>query len=99
MTDADNAIIIQRTGSGRLYYRIGLSYAPSSFRIAAVNRGFTVERSYAAVSRKDRCETSGNGENREWHIGIDSLIRVTVKFSSRHTPLSRCARRLRSGWM
>lgn len=42
-------LVLQRDGAGRLYYRIGLSYAPRALVLPAADRGFTVQRHYEPV--------------------------------------------------
>ena len=40
---------LAKEGAGRLYYRIGLRYAPASLTLAPADHGFTVERAYEGV--------------------------------------------------
>jgi uncharacterized protein YfaS (alpha-2-macroglobulin family) len=42
-------VLIQKDGPGRLYYRLGLNYAPQNLWLAAADYGFAVEREYEAV--------------------------------------------------
>ena len=42
-------LLIAKDGPGRLYYRIGMDYAPRSLELAAAQHGFEVERSYEAI--------------------------------------------------
>jgi hypothetical protein len=42
-------LTIGKEGTGRLYFRIGTRYAPSSLRLEAADYGFRVERAYEAV--------------------------------------------------
>ncbi|MDQ3254937.1 MAG: hypothetical protein M3R15_13690, partial [Acidobacteriota bacterium] len=50
---AENAgaqnFVLSKEGAGRLYYRIGMQYAPASLKLDASDHGFTVERVYEAI--------------------------------------------------
>ena len=41
-------VTLAKDGPGKLYYRLGLRYAPADFKMKAVDRGFTVSRRYEA---------------------------------------------------
>ncbi|MFB6372781.1 MAG: hypothetical protein ABEN55_06645, partial [Bradymonadaceae bacterium] len=58
-------LVISREGSGRLYYRIGMTYTPESHQLAPVERGFAVERTYEPV---DGDKTVRRRENGTWVI-------------------------------
>jgi uncharacterized protein YfaS (alpha-2-macroglobulin family) len=45
----DTDLILSKTGAGRLYYRIGMRYAPDDFTLEALDRGFVVDRVYEAI--------------------------------------------------
>ncbi len=47
-------LLLAKDGPGRLYYRIGLRYAPEGLRLEPLDRGFTVERTYEAVDDDGR---------------------------------------------
>ncbi|MGE3358843.1 MAG: alpha-2-macroglobulin, partial [Acidimicrobiia bacterium] len=53
MTDlveaGDGSVTVAKDGTGRLYYRLGLRYAPTDLRVDPLDRGFVVARSYEAV--------------------------------------------------
>ena len=42
-------LTIQKDGRGRLYYRVGMTYAPASLALAAADHGFVVDRRYEGV--------------------------------------------------
>src|SRR6185503_20277695 len=42
-------LAIAKSGPGRLYYRIGITYAPARAPLPALDAGFIVQRSYEAV--------------------------------------------------
>ena len=54
--------------AGRLYYRIGLRYAPDSLVLEPLDRGFTVERSYEGVDDPKDVKRADDGA---WHIRAD----------------------------
>jgi len=68
-------LIIGREGEGRLYYRIGMNYAPSDLRLPPADHGFTVERVYESVDSKD--DVSRDAEGR-WHIKAGARVRVRL---------------------
>lgn len=46
---ASAPLVLQKDGTGRLSYRLGLRYAPVSNALPALDRGFVVERRYEGV--------------------------------------------------
>ena len=48
-TQGNQDLVLQKDGVGRMYYRIGMRYAPKDLRLEAADRGFTVERTYEGV--------------------------------------------------
>ncbi|MCO5552714.1 hypothetical protein L7F22_006231 [Adiantum nelumboides] len=42
-------LVVQKNGEGRLYFRIGLEYAPRDLQQAAASYGFSVKRTYEGV--------------------------------------------------
>ena len=71
----DQPILISKEGAGRLYYRIGLRYAPSSFQLPAADFGFTVERSYEAVDRPEDVTRDPDGT---WRVKPGARVRVKL---------------------
>ncbi len=69
-------LILDRQGVGRLYYRIGLKYAPRNTRLEAVDNGFTVERSYAAVD--DAADVVRNADG-TWTIRAGARVRIRLR--------------------
>jgi hypothetical protein len=43
-------LILDKQGAGRLYYRIGMKYAPKNLNLAPADYGFTVLRKYEALT-------------------------------------------------
>jgi hypothetical protein len=72
-TTAD--LVIAKDGSGRLYYRVGLSYAPASLRLAAADHGFTVERLYEGVDDPADVRREADGS---WRVRAGSRVRVSL---------------------
>jgi uncharacterized protein YfaS (alpha-2-macroglobulin family) len=69
-------LILSKDGQGRLYYRLGLSYAPTDLKLDALDMGFVVQRSYEAV---DDPEDVTKDELGIWHIKAGSRVRVRLQ--------------------
>jgi uncharacterized protein YfaS (alpha-2-macroglobulin family) len=69
-------LVIDKQGPGRLYYRLGMKYAPKNLQLPPLERGFSVERSYEAVddNRDVRLDPDGR-----WHIRAGARIKVNLK--------------------
>ena len=74
-TDGDIPLILQKEGQGRLYYRLGLRYAPTDLRQNAAAHGFTVERVYEAVD--DRADVRRDDDG-VWRIRAGARVRVKL---------------------
>lgn len=72
-------LTIAREGAGRLYFRIGAQYAPSSLKIAAADYGFVVERKYEAVDDPADVKREADGG---WLIKAGARVRVRVTLSN-----------------
>ncbi|HEY7545517.1 MAG TPA: hypothetical protein VID27_11570, partial [Blastocatellia bacterium] len=72
--DAQN-LILSKEGAGRLYYRIGMQYAPASLKLDPSDHGFTVERVYEAVDKADDVRRDADGV---WHIKAGARVRVKL---------------------
>jgi uncharacterized protein YfaS (alpha-2-macroglobulin family) len=68
-------LIISKDGAGRLYYRIGMNYAPSDLNLKPADYGFTVERVYEAVD--DRADVARDADG-TWHIKAGARVRVRL---------------------
>ncbi len=77
-------VTISKEGTGRLYYRIGLRTAPSDLRLAPLDRGFVVARTYEAVDDPADVRRDADGT---WHIraGAKVRVRLTMVAESRRT--------------
>lgn len=68
-------LIIDRQGAGRLYYRIGMKYAPKNLKLDPADYGFTVLRQYEAVDDKDDVKQNADGS---WTIKSGARVRVRL---------------------
>ena len=89
MTDLDHNpnIVLQKDGTGRLYYRLGLQYAPSNFKLGALDEGFVVDRRYQAVNDPGDVRQDKDGV---WHIKPGAMVRVklTMEADTNHTNMA-----------
>jgi alpha-2-macroglobulin len=68
-------IIISKEGSGRLYYRLGLSYAPTDLNLKALDMGFVIQRRYEAVDDPGDVSMDKDGV---WHIKAGARVKVHI---------------------
>ncbi len=68
-------LILSKEGAGRLYYRLGLRYAPTDLRLPPYEAGFTVERVYEAVDNPDDVKRDKDGV---WHVKAGARVRVRL---------------------
>ncbi len=75
-------LVLSKDGPGRLYYRLGLRYAPLDLQQDPLDMGFVVQRVYEAI---DDPEDVRQDENGVWHIRAGARVRVhlTMVASSR----------------
>ncbi|HEX8190875.1 MAG TPA: DUF6049 family protein, partial [Pyrinomonadaceae bacterium] len=71
----EQRLVLQKEGAGRLYYRVGMSYAPSSLKLAAADYGFAVERVYEPTGDAADVRRDADGT---WHIKAGSTVRVKL---------------------
>jgi len=76
--NSDSEFLIQKTGKGRLYYRLGLKYTPLSLDLPAMEQGFAITRSYEALGNPDDVIHKEDGS---WLIKAGSMVRVNIRFS------------------
>ncbi|HNC45993.1 MAG TPA: hypothetical protein PLU80_17630, partial [Acidobacteriota bacterium] len=67
------SILLNKDGTGRMYYRLGLSYAPKEVRLSPVEAGFTVSREYSAVD--DPTDVKRLSAT-EWQIRAGARVKV-----------------------
>ncbi len=75
----DSDIVVSKDGPGRLYYRIGLDYAPRNLTLKPADFGFSVERTYEGVDNKDDVKKDADGV---WHIKAGSTVKTKLKFTT-----------------
>ncbi|MEM6993321.1 MAG: alpha-2-macroglobulin family protein, partial [Myxococcota bacterium] len=68
-------LVLDKKGKGRMYYRVGMRYAPRDLKLPPYDAGFVVQRRYEAIDdpadvRRDRDGT--------WHIKAGARVRVRV---------------------
>jgi alpha-2-macroglobulin len=68
-------LLLAKEGPGRLYYRIGLRYAPDSLVLEPLDRGFTVERFYEGVDDPKDVQRAEDGT---WRIRAGARVRVRL---------------------
>ncbi|MCC6329588.1 MAG: Ig-like domain-containing protein [Acidobacteria bacterium] len=73
--DVGVPLIIDRQGAGRLYYRIGMKYAPKNLKLEPADCGFTVLRKYEAVDNKDDVKHNADGS---WTIKSGARVRIRL---------------------
>jgi uncharacterized protein YfaS (alpha-2-macroglobulin family) len=73
-SDVQN-LILSKEGTGRLYYRLGLNYAPKNLQLEPADHGFTVERTYEAV---DNPEDVVRDEDGVWRVKAGARVRVRL---------------------
>jgi uncharacterized protein YfaS (alpha-2-macroglobulin family) len=80
-------IVVAKEGVGRLYYRLGLRYAPADFALDPRDEGFVVDRIYEAVDDPTDVRRDADGT---WHMRAGALVRVrlTLVADSNHTNMA-----------
>jgi uncharacterized protein YfaS (alpha-2-macroglobulin family) len=73
--DETQNLILSKEGPGRLYYRLGLRYAPTDLALDPLDMGFVVQRTYEAV---DDPEDVSQDEDGVWHIQAGARVRVRL---------------------
>lgn len=68
-------LTISKDGPGRLYYRLGLRYAPTDLNLKALDMGFVVQRKYEAVDDPEDVSLDKDGV---WHIKAGARVRVHI---------------------
>lgn len=72
-------LILSKEGAGRLYYRLGLRYAPATLDLPSVEMGFVVQRVYEAVDDPSDVYRDSDGA---WHIKAGARVRVRLTLSA-----------------
>jgi len=81
----DTDIVLSLDGTdGRLYYRLGLRYAPTNFDLEPRDQGFVVQRTYEAIDDETDVVRNDDGT---WTVqaGARVRVRLTMVADSRRT--------------
>jgi alpha-2-macroglobulin len=70
-----SSLILSKEGAGRLYYRLGMQYAPLDLQLKPADYGFTVQRSYEAIDHDDDVRRDAEGI---WHVKAGARVRVRL---------------------
>jgi alpha-2-macroglobulin len=68
-------LVLSKEGPGRLYYRLGLRYAPVDLDLEPLDMGFVVQRSYEGVDSPADVTQDDDGV---WHIRAGARVRVRL---------------------
>ncbi len=71
----DTHIVLAKQGAGRLYYRLGLRYAPDDLVLAPRDEGFVVDRVYEAIDDPNDVTQDADGT---WHIKAGAKVRIRL---------------------
>jgi len=77
--EQEKSLIIQKEGKGRLYYRLGLDYAPKSLDLKEASYGFFIKRSYEGVDDPKHVTKDENGN---WHFKLGEKVKVKLEMVS-----------------
>lgn len=66
-------LVLAKDGPGRLYYRLGLRYAPQSLTLAPAEYGFVVDRKYEAIDDPKDVRRDPDGT---WRIKAGARVKV-----------------------
>ncbi len=68
-------LTLSKEGQGRLYYRVGMQYAPTNLKLDPSDNGFTVERVYEGVDRPEDVRRDADGT---WRVRSGAKVRVRL---------------------
>ena len=82
----EQTLTLAKEGPGKLYYRLGLRYAPASLEVAPEAQGFVVYRTYEAVGQG--ADKPAEGAVRQldggaWEIKAGTLVKVNLTLVAR----------------
>ena len=75
IVEGDTNLVLAKDGDGRMYYRLGLRYAPDDLELDPRDEGFVVERVYEAVDDPDDVRHNDDGS---WDIAAGATVRVRL---------------------
>jgi alpha-2-macroglobulin len=68
-------LVLSKEGAGRLYYRIGMNYSPTSLQLKPADYGFTLTRVYEAIDDPNDVRRQEDGT---WRIKAGAQVRVRL---------------------
>lgn len=68
-------LVVGKDGPGRLYYRIGMQYAPTDLKMPPADHGFVVSRTYEGAEAPSDVTRDGDGT---WRVRAGAKVRVRV---------------------
>ncbi len=68
-------LVIGKDGPGRLYYRVGMQYAPTDLKLPPADHGFVVSRLYEGAEKPEDVKRDADGT---WRVKAGSKVRVRV---------------------
>lgn len=68
-------LVLQKEGKGRLYYRIGMRYAPTDTVMPPADHGFVVDRAYEGIDDPKHVTRDQDGT---WRIKAGTRVRVRL---------------------
>ncbi len=71
----DTNLTLANDGSGRLYYRLGLRYAPDDLQLDPRDEGFVVDRTYESIDGSDDVSLGTDGV---WRVAAGATVRVRI---------------------
>ncbi len=73
--DGTQNLILSKDGPGRLYYRLGLQYAPTDLNLNPLDMGFVVQRRYEGLDNPEDVFQDNDGV---WHIKAGARVKVKI---------------------
>jgi hypothetical protein len=68
-------LVLGKDGPGRLYYRVGMQYAPTDLKLPPADQGFVVSRTYEGAEKPDDVRRDADGT---WRVKAGAKVRVRV---------------------
>lgn len=69
------SLVVGKDGPGRLYYRIGMQYAPTDLKLPPTDQGFVVSRTYEGADKPEDVRRDPDGT---WRVKAGTKVRVRV---------------------
>lgn len=77
-----DSLTLAKKGPGKLYYRMGLRYAPEDLKLDARSQGFVVSRHYAAIPEQGETEPDPDAVRRlddgSWVIKAGTNVKISL---------------------